>query len=246
MFFSRYKLTFQYDGTNFSGWQLQNNKRTVQGEIEKAFKNLTKSNVRIPVFGSGRTDTGVHAVGQVVHVDLDINLSPENLIKAVNANLPVDVELLQSTKVDNEFHSRYDAKKRLYRYQCFIGKSLLHSNQCWKMNNLKISKLNSISSQILGEHDFLSFSKFNKKKLNTNCKIFLSRWTRNKNFIYYDIIGDRFLHHMVRYLVGSMIAVHDKRLTLSEFINLIKNPKKNVRIFKAPPQGLILQKVFYD
>ena len=243
---SRYKLILQYDGTNFFGWQLQKNKRTVQGVIENAISRILKSNVRIPIYGSGRTDTGVHAWGQVVHIDLKVNLNIKNLINAVNANLPSDVELLNLMKVDNSFHSRYDATKRLYRYQCFTGKSLLYGNQCWKKRDLKISKLNSISSQITGEHDFLSFSKFSKTQLNTNCKIFISKWKKKGDIVYYEIMGNRFLHHMVRYLVGSMIAVNDNRLTKADFLKLLRKPKKEVQIFKAPPQGLILETVFYD
>ena len=244
--FSRYKLIFQYDGTNFSGWQLQKNKRTVQGVIENALIRILNSNIRIPIYGSGRTDTGVHAWGQVVHVDLKINLNSRNLINAINANLPKDVELLNLTKVENGFHSRFDATKRLYVYQCFTGKSLLHRNQCWKTIDLNVLKLNSLASEILGEHDFLSFSKFNKLKLNTNCKIFFSEWKKKDSIVYYKIVGNRFLHHMVRYLVGSMVAVNDKKLTKSDFLKLIRKPKKEVKIFKAPPQGLILKKVFYD
>ena len=151
--FSRYKLTFQYDGTNFYGWQLQKNKRTIQGVIENAFKKILKSNTRIPIHASGRTDTGVHAWGQVVHVDLNVNIVSKNLLNAINSNLPDDIELLKLSKVNNEFHSRFDATKRLYRYQCYIGESLLQ-NQCWKVQDLNMLKLNTISSQILGSHDF--------------------------------------------------------------------------------------------
>lgn len=244
--FSRFKLIFQYDGANFSGWQLQKNKRTVQGVIESAFKKILKSNTRIPVYGSGRTDTGVHAWGQVVHVDLKIDLNSKNLINAINANIPNDVELLNLTKVDDDFHSRFDATKRLYRYQCFTGRSLLYRNQCWEVNDLNVPKLNSLAFNVIGEHDFLSFSKFDKLKLNTFCKVLLSKWKKKGDIIYYEIMGNRFLHHMVRYIVGSMVAVNDNKLSKSDFLKLIRKPQKKVRIYKAPPQGLILKKVFYD
>ena len=242
----RYKLIIQYDGTNFFGWQLQKNKRTIQGVLEETLKLILKSKSRIPIHGSGRTDTGVHALGQVAHADMDIKMDVQSMVKAINGNLPIDIEILDIIRAENEFHSRFNAIKRCYIYQFYTGKSLLFNNQTWYIKSLDLKLLNTLSTLVLGEHNFLSFSKFNKEKINTFCTILTSLWKVENNIIYYKIEGNRFLHHMVRYLVGTMVAVNTEKITIEEFKRLLSYPNKNVRIFKAPPRGLILEKVFYD
>ena len=114
------------------------------------------------------------------------------------------------------------------------------------MKSLDLELLNTLSIFVLGEHNFLSFSKFNKEKINTFCTIFTSSWKVENNITYYKIEGNRFLHHMVRYLVGTMLAVNNGNISIEDFKRLITYPDKNVHIFKAPPKGLILEKVFYD
>ena len=242
----RYRLNIQYDGAKFFGWQLQKNKRTVQGVIEEALKLILKSNSRIPVHGSGRTDKGVHAWGQVAHADMDIKMGVQSMVKATNGNLSNDIEILDIIRVENQFHARFNATKRCYRYQFYSGKSLLFNNQTWHMKSLNLELLNTLSIFVLGEHNFLSFSKFNKEKINTFCTIFTSSWKVENNITYYKIEGNRFLHHMVRYLVGTMLAVNNGNISIEDFKRLISYPSKNVHIFKAPPKGLILEKVFYD
>ena len=108
-----------YDGTNYQGWQIQKDGRTVQGIIEDAFRNLSEFDRKIRVNGSGRTDAGVHALGQVAHVDFDTNLNIQALKNALNAKLPKDCKIISVEQVNKDFHSRYDAKKRYYRYQCY-------------------------------------------------------------------------------------------------------------------------------
>jgi tRNA pseudouridine38-40 synthase len=244
--FYRFKIIIQYDGTNFFGWQLQKNKRTIQGVLEKTLKLILKSKSRIPVHGSGRTDTGVHAWGQVAHADMDIKMDVESMMKAINGNLPKDIQILDFIRVKNDFHSRFNAKKRCYRYQLYNGKSLLFNNQSWYIKSLDLKLLNKLSTYLIGKHDFLSFSKFNKNKINTFCIIFTSLWKVKNGIVYYKIEGNRFLHHMVRYLVATMIAVNTKKITIKEFKALLNDPQKDAHIFKAPSKGLILEEVFYD
>ena len=242
----RYKLEVQYDGSYFSGWQLQKDKITVQGILEDVMKLLSKSNTRIPVHGSGRTDSGVHAFRQVAHVDLDIKLNCNELMKAINGNLPKFCRINKIEKVTRLFHSRYDAKRRFYKYQCFTGESILYGNQAWILKKLDVKYLNELSKNILGENDFLSFSKYRGKNKSSKCTIFDCRWRSNGNMSTFHIEANRYLHHMIRYLVGTMIAVHQKNITEDYFLDLLINPRKNVRIFKAPPQGLILDKIVYE
>ena len=188
----------------------------------------------------------MHAQGQVAHFDFDTKLKVKNIKNALNANLPKDCKIIELHKIKRDFHSRFDAKIRYYKYQCYKGESLLFRNQCWNINKVDIELLNHLASQLIGTHDFLSFCKYREDVKNTKCKINGCKWQFNNNMIIFKISANRFLHHMVRYLVGSMVAVCESRFTEIDFQLLLNNPKKDVRIFKAPPQGLIMHRVSYD
>lgn len=242
---SRYKIKIQYDGTNYFGWQMQSQQRTIQAEIEIAIAPLNNDE-RVIVVAAGRTDTGVHSLGQVAHFDLNTNLKPIQLLKAINARLPNDIRIIAVTPKGDEFHARFSAIKRYYRYQCYLGENLLYRNQSWFLNEIDKSTLNNLSQNIIGEHDFLSFSKLNKQLDNTKCHIYQSEWIEKDKMLIFNVCGNRFLHHMVRYLVGTMIAAAQEKISLDYFEDLLNNPQKNVKIFKAPPEGLILIGIDYD
>ncbi len=242
----RYKLIIKYDGEKFFGWQIQKDKRTVQGLIEKALSLVLKVKSRIIVHGAGRTDSGVHAYQQVAHFDFLTNLNEDSLKNAINSKLDIDCKIISVKIVNNDFHARFSALRRQYLYQCYTGDSILYRNQSWHLDKVKLRCLNNLAQEIIGTHDFLSFSKYNPNINNTKCKISESRWIQNKDMVIFSIISNRFLHHMIRYLVGTMIAVSEDRFSKIKFNFLLENPKKNVRIFKAPPQGLILNKIDYE
>ncbi|MBU0528970.1 tRNA pseudouridine(38-40) synthase TruA [bacterium] len=242
---SRYKITIQYDGTNYFGWQMQSHKRTIQKEIEIALAPLNE-NKRVKVIGAGRTDTGVHAFAQVAHFDLDTNLKNTQLLNALNARLPNDIKIVDVVQTGAEFHARFSAKKRYYQYQCYLSKNLLFKNQAWLIGKIEKSKLDIFAKKIIGTHDFLSFSKLNIKLDNTLCSIYQSEWIESNNMLTFNVCGSRFLHHMVRYLVGTMVAGAQGKISLKYFEDLLSNPQKNVKIFKAPPEGLILIGIDYD
>ena len=242
----RYKIIIQYDGSSFSGWQLQKNRNTVQGDIENALKIISGSKNRIAVHGAGRTDSGVHAYGQVAHFDLDTNLKSSDLCNAINSNTSRDCKIMFLEKVDSDFESRFDAKKRTYRYQVYLGNSLLYRNQAWLINDIDINILKELSDLIIGEYDFLSFSKYRPEQKHTNSIVYESVWKKKDKMLAYEISGNRFLHHMVRYLVGTMVQVSRGRYTKAKFSSLLHEPQKNVQIHRAPANGLILLKVEYD
>jgi len=239
-------MTIQYDGSAFFGWQLQARERTVQGVIENAIQSICKAENRIPIHGAGRTDTGVHAFGQVAHVELPIHWDTDDLINALNGNLPLDCRIRNVEKVEADFQARFDAQKRHYTYQCYVGDSILFKNQSWKIKEVELGILNSLASELVGDHDFLSFSKYRDDIKHTRCIIHKSQWNSDGKMVIFAITGNRFLHHMVRYLVGTMIAVAEGRFSTKDFNQLLNNPQKNVRLFKAPPEGLILEKVDYE
>jgi tRNA pseudouridine38-40 synthase len=243
---NRYKIIIQYDGSFFSGWQLQKNKKTIQGEIENALRIITGSKSRIIVKGSGRTDAGVHAIGQVAHFDISTRLNDLELQKALNFYTSENCIIMEVHQTNEKFDARYHAKKRTYLYQIYVGDSILFKNQSWIIDKIDIKILNNLEKIILGEHDFLSFSKYNPKLNNTKSIIYSSRWDQKGDFFLYKICANRFLHHMIRYLVGTMVAVAKGNLSLENFKTLLHKPQKNVQIHRAPACGLQLLKVDYD
>jgi tRNA pseudouridine38-40 synthase len=241
----RYKLLIRYDGEKFYGWQIQKDRRTVQGVIENALSQVFKIKSRVIVHGAGRTDSGVHAYQQVAHFDFLTNLNENDLRNALNSKLEIDCKITSIKTVNNDFHARFSALRRQYLYQCYVGDSILYRNQSWILNKVKLRCLNSLAKEIIGIHDFLSFSKYNPRINDTKCKISESKWILNKDMVTFSIVSNRFLHHMIRYLVGTMIAVSENRFSKKSFNLLLENPRKSVRIFKAPAQGLILNRIDY-
>ena len=243
----RYKIIIQYDGTNFSGFQSQKNQRGIQDKIESSIASLNHDK-KVRIYGASRTDTGVHALGQVAHFDLDSKLNDKDLLRAINARLDRQIRISSLKEINENFHSRFDAISKEYNYLCCLSDNPLLLKDHHYIKKVDFNILSDVSKIIEGEHDFLSFSKFSNKK-NNYCKIFTSKWVfddNNEEKLSYIIHGNRFLHHMIRYIIGSLIAVYQNKMSEEEFILLIKDPRKNVHIFKAPPQGLILNKVNYD
>jgi len=244
---SRYKIIIQYDGNNFSGFQSQKNKSGIQDQIESSLSNLN-NNKLVKVFGASRTDAGVHALGQVAHFDIISKLSDDDLLRAINARLNKEIRVSKLVKVDDSFHSRFGAKSKKYEYFCCTEENPLFLRNHHFIRNVDFSLIQKTSKLIEGEHNFLSFSKFSGKE-NNLCKIFNSEWLfddKNEQKLSYIVHGNRFLHHMVRYLVGTMIAVGQNKISIEDFLNLLNNPKKDAKIFKAPSKGLILKEIFYE
>lgn len=242
---ARYKIIIRYDGTSFFGWQSQTDKETIQDTLESALKPLNGNN-RVVVTGAGRTDTGVHALGQVAHFDLSTNLDDNVLFNALNARLPNTIRVKDLKVVDDNFHARFSAKKRYYNYQCYFGENLLYENQSWLIEKIDLKKLNQFAQLLKGQHDFLSFSKLNKNLDNTICNIYQSEWIKNQELITFKICGNRFLHHMVRYLVGTMIAGINGKVSIHQFSKLLDHPQKDAKVFVAPPKGLFLMGIDYE
>jgi len=242
---SRYKIIIQYDGLDFSGFQSQKNLNTIQDKIEHSLSFLNHNNL-IRVLGASRTDAGVHALGQVAHFDFDTELSLNAIKRALNARLPIEIRIIDIMEVDARFHSRFDAIKKEYLYQCSLTDNPLLSKNHFIVKKIDFDMLKDIESELLGKHDFLSFSKFDIEKKNTVCQIFKSKWTLEDDKLFYIIEGNRFLHHMVRYLVGTMIGCMDKKISKKDFLSLLDNPIKDGKLLKAPAHGLILNRIFYE
>ncbi len=242
-----HKLIIQYDGAKFHGWQIQPVVRTVQGDIESAILEIYPDQ-NINLIGSGRTDSGVHAIRQVANVKLEPKLSLENLKMALNSKLKNDV-LIESIELSNKkFHARFSAQSRKYKYIIIKKYSPFKRHYAWHIKwNIDLKLLNQCAKKVIGSHDFSSFCKSNSEVKNKICNVIISEWKINDNEITYHIRSNRFLQHMVRYLVGSMIEVARGRYKINDFIRLIKNEQNNlVSVVRAPAKGLYLEEVSYE
>ena len=238
-------MTIQYDGTSLYGWQSQNSERTVQGEIETALKKIFK-NQKINLIGSGRTDAGVHALGQVANIKLDSSMSSEEFINAINGNIGNDISIVDCNEVSSEFNSRFSAIKRQYEYRVSNSYSPITRKYIWHVKDkLNLDKLNECAELVLGEHDFTLLSKKNDDIKNKTCDIYISSWSSNDDYFFYNIAGNRFLHHMVRYLVGMMIEiVVGNKISIKDFRNTLDCIDRKL-LYKAPAKGLYLKNVYY-
>ncbi|MCZ0931547.1 MAG: tRNA pseudouridine(38-40) synthase TruA [Oligoflexia bacterium] len=243
------RLLLSYKGTGFFGWQKQSRHRTVQGEIEKILFQLLKK--KISLVGSGRTDTGVHALGQTAHFELAENdLKNINLKKALNSLLPEDISVLDCWKAPLEFHARFSAKKKSYLYFIFTGDSppvLFRDLVWWKKEGLDLKKLQKISQLVLGAKDFKSFQSTGSEVKSSIRTIYQSRWTQvSPAFYCYQITGSGFLKQMVRNLVGTYIDLLKERKGEQKLRRILLALDRRQALSVAPGQGLYLKKVFYS
>jgi len=244
---SNFKLDISYDGNNFFGWQIQKKGRTVQGEISLALEKVFNEK-KINLIGAGRTDSGVHANQQIANIKIDTYLKPISIKNAINANIKNDVYINSCEIVDETFNSRFDASSRDYIYIISNHFNPIKRNNVWHVDGLsfKVDLLNEIAKCLIGKNDFSTFCKQNSLRENNQCDIFYSKWSVDKKQLYFSIKGNRFLHHMVRYLVGTMISVVTGKLDLKTFKDLFYNKQISNLVIKAPAHGLYLNKIYYE
>ncbi len=239
------KLVLEYDGTNYHGWQKQKNASTVQETLENAIYKLTQETVR--VIAAGRTDTGVHARGQVVNFFIKKKLALEKIKLGLNAYLPADIVVKKVEEVPAEFHARYDAKKRIYQYFIKFGTTAIYRNYCWQFFQ-KVDRdiLSDLASRIVGEHDFSAFCRIKTEVKNKVCRVYESYWREEDGFSIYCIVANRFLHGMVRSLVGTMIDVARGYFTIDQFNEILQSRNRRQAGISAPARGLFLEEVIYN
>ncbi|NQV48983.1 MAG: tRNA pseudouridine(38-40) synthase TruA [Candidatus Marinimicrobia bacterium] len=242
----RVALHIQYDGTAYYGWQVQADPQTVQGTLERALAEVFHRSIGI--IGSGRTDSGVHALGQVAHFDIDqTSIPPVKMWRAINQHLPADIRVIGSVQVKADFHSRFLPEYREYRYQITGRPNVLNRNKQWFVRfPLDIEKLESATKLILGKHDFSSFCFAGTETENMICTITSASWLTDIEAGFSFVIrGNRFLHHMVRMLVGSMVEVARGKWELQRFVELLNQPDRKAHSVTAPALGLTLMRVSY-
>ncbi len=245
------KLIVEYRGTSFSGWQIQPGQKTVQQEIATAILKTTAQ--RVEVVGAGRTDAGVHALGQVANFRIEHDLDPTRYRDALNYYLPEDIRIKSSEEVSEEFHARFSAKSRRYRYLISSDQSALYRELRWETDlKLSLELLKQGAEAVLGTHDFAPFCVVASQKEDNHCTIEHARWTKCGQLLVFEIRGNRFLHSMVRSLVGGMVNLAGEHpdnnmhnLTLESFRDIIEGHRADRVVFTAPAQGLYLVSVQY-
>lgn len=243
---TRYKLTISYDGSKYFGWQIQVQSPTVQETIETALSHIVKD--KITVIAAGRTDSGVHALGQVAHFDSSLNITPKNLQIALNSKLPLSIRINDLHEVHHDFHSRYDATDRTYKY--ILTSNQTPFNYLYKTYlpkyRINFEALKTCLPYFMGEHDFTSFAKPNPEITNHICHVKNITVELVNEDIVIMITANRFLHNMVRRIVGAMISVSHKQndpSIITQWIESKKHSQKNY--ITAPPNGLYLVKIDY-
>ena len=240
------RLTVHYDGSAFHGWQVQPDQRTVQGALESALSRLADS--PRTVLGSGRTDTGVHATGQVATVDMPTSWNARRLRRSLNALLPDDVWIPTVAVVAQGFHPRYDALRRTYRYEVGLrpdSASPFHRRWCWPLcEPIDLALLREATRVIVGRHSFAAFAKSGQPERGEHCHVHAAEWIETTQGVRFMITADRYLHHMVRYLVGTTVAVARGR-PLAYMTRLLARESGAVTSPPAPAQGLFLHLVEY-
>lgn len=241
----RLKLLIEYDGTDFVGWQIQKNGRSVQETIQNAFKQFT--GIETTVVASGRTDSGVHARGQVAHADVRTPLSCEKIYDALNGILPNDIAILEVSDVPASFHARFSARQRRYSYTISTAPCALDRRVAWYVKyHLDLDLLNECCAHLLGDHDFRAFTKIDAEVKHYRCMVHTAEWKRSDRKLIFTIQANRFLHNMVRALVGMMVDVARGYATVDDFTHALKSGRRNDAGPTAPAVGLVLEEVLYE
>ena len=243
----RYFIELSFDGTNYHGWQLQDNANTVQAEVEKALSSLFSC--RIEVTGCGRTDAGVHAREYYSHFDMEPVIG-EGMLSEIayrmNAILPDDIAVYRVFAVENNVHARFSATARTYKYNISRWKDPFTKVYSWNVNaNLDIAKMNAAAAILYEYTDFTSFSKLHTDVKTNNCRIMQAEWAEDNGMLVFTIKADRFLRNMVRAIVGTLLDVGKGKLSLDELRKIIESKNRSDAGFSVPAIGLFLEKIEY-
>lgn len=246
----RYKAKILYDGTDFSGYQVQPDKRTVQGELEKALTKLAKGE-KVRVHGSGRTDAGVHARGQIIHFDFPFTIDPKGLMIGMNTVTSAEITVLDVERAEDSFHARYHAKGKKYTYRVdnnrfrdpFLRRYSHHHR--YPMNKEKVEQA---LAQLQGTHDFTSFASTHSDKEDKVRTLYQAtvKVDEDTNEWAFTFIGNGFLYNMIRILMGTLLEIADGRRQPEEISNIIEAKDREAAGMTLSPEGLCMEEVYYQ
>jgi tRNA pseudouridine38-40 synthase len=243
---ARYKLTIEYDGTRYSGWQLQKGTKSIQGALIDACKEIFP-NEQIQLYGAGRTDQGVHALAQVAHLDINRNIKTHQLLHQLNDHLPSDVVIIALHQASPNFHARYDAVHRCYLYQISKRPSAFGKKMVWWVKDtLDIEKMKQVAMLFTGMKDFKNFAEKSEEDKSTIVEISTIEIKEIGDLILIRVSGSHFLWKQVRRMVGVMVEAGRGKLSLKEIESFFKTPSELIAKLTAPPSGLYLEKVCYQ
>ena len=241
------KLLIEYDGTNYHGWQVQPNGLTIQEVIEKKLKIMTRHTVRL--IGSGRTDAGVHALGQVANFRTRAPIPVEGFGRGLNSLLPPDIVIKSAEEVQTEFHAQHGVKRKTYRYLILNQgpASAIYRNYSWHISlPLDVSAMQEAARRLLGKKDFSTFRGANPDSDDPVREVFQAGWAMKEgNFLGFTVEADGFLKHMVRNIVGTLVGVGKGKISVEEFQRILEARDRRQAGITAPAQGLFLVEVIY-
>ena len=248
-----FRLLIAFDGTEFSGWQRQRDARTIQGEIEACLKRMTREDISL--HGAGRTDAGVHAEGMVAHFKTARPISAENFLHSLNSMLPGSIRIYNVSIAADDFHARFSSKGKHYQYTIFTGQIQPPLKRLYSLHikdTLNLKMMRECLNQLEGTHDFSSFENSGSRDKNNvsgrgavRTLSTASLTEIDNDLLIFNFIGDGFLRHMVRNLVGTLLESGREQLTVDAFKKILYTKKRSLAGAKVPPQGLSLVKVFY-
>ena len=241
----RYFITLSYDGTAYHGWQIQPNGSSVQETIEKALSTILRT--EISIVGAGRTDTGVHAKMMIAHFDTDVKFDAKELPRRLNCFLPSDIAIQKIEPVADDLHARFSATKRSYEYHLVTEKDVFCTETAYFYPGaLDFDAMNEAASKLFNYIDFTSFSKLHTDVKTNNCTIFEARWEQiSPSHWVFHISADLFLLNMVRAIVGTLLMVGTKKITVDDFCKIIESKDRCKAGTSAPAHGLYLTNVIY-
>lgn len=242
----RFLLRIEYAGTRYRGWQIQNNARTVQGEIARAaYEVLGTDNFEL--YGSGRTDAGVHAIEQVAHLDTSVKIAPARLVDQINALLPADINIISAETVDRRFHARHSATSRSYLYQIARRRTAFAKPYVWWVREpLDLARMRDAAAAFTGMHDFRAFSDDDPDEKSTKVLVESLTIEEEGSLLLVRISGSHFIWKMVRRVVGILVEAGQGRLTRKDIERMLKGDSELPAQLTAPASGLFLERVTYE
>jgi len=242
---ARFRLSVEYVGTRYRGWQVQKNARTVQGELNDAVREVS-GRADFETYGSGRTDAGVHALDQVAHLDLETRLAPETLRRALNEALPADINVLAAEKVTRQFHARHGALARSYLYQISRRRTAFAKPFVWWLKDpLDAARMREAGALFEGMHDFRSFAEDDPRKASTRVLVDRVEVAEDGELILVRLRASHFLWKMVRRVVGVLAEAGRGTLGSEDVLRFLSEESEEPARLTAPPSGLFLERVFY-
>jgi tRNA pseudouridine38-40 synthase len=242
----RYKLTIEYAGTRYSGWQIQKNARTIQGEIDRAIREVSGRS-DFELYGSGRTDAGVHAIAQVAHLDITTGPPPDTLQRRINDALPSDINILRIEPMHRRFHARHDAIARSYIYQVARRRTAFAKNYVWWVkDDLAVDQMQRVAQHFVGMHDFQSFSDDDPEDKSTDVLIEALDIHEDGDLLLFHTEGSHFIWKMVRRLVGVLVEVGRGALSPADAVAMLTTHSALPARLTAPAAGLFLERVYYE